>query len=80
MAKFLNQEQLSREAVMVTQAVLEVVFKIDKEEKKVRFTITHPDSCTLRDDPEHLIIKDCLRRWRIATGATGEHVLVAGGQ
>jgi hypothetical protein len=66
MKTFLNREQLATSDVSVNQVVLEVTFKTDGKDKKVQFAITHPDSCTLRDDPEHLIIKDYLRRWGIA--------------
>jgi site-specific recombinase XerC len=34
--------------------------------KAITFQISHPDSCNLKDKPEHLKIKECLKRWGIA--------------
>ncbi len=51
----------------VTQALLQITFETDEGPKVVPFRVTHPDSCNLRDEPEHLVIKEYLRRWGIAT-------------
>lgn len=80
MQKYLNQDRLASGAVSVTQALLEVTFRTDDGEKKIRFRITHPDSCTLRDDPEHLIIKEYLQRWGIATEVDSDRLLDTHGQ
>ena len=50
-----------------TQAMMQVTFETNDGPNTVTFKITHPDSCSLRDEPEHLIIKEYLRRWGIAT-------------
>jgi len=31
----------------------------------VTFRISHPDSCNLKDKPEHLVVKQYLKRWGI---------------
>ena len=67
MEKSLNPARMNAEAINVTRAVLDVVFATGKRSKTVNFFITHPDTCSLKDSPEHLKLKEYLRRWGIAS-------------
>ena len=67
MEKSLNQARMDAEAVNVTRAVLDVVFATGERPKTVSFYVSHPDICSLKDTPEHLKLKDYLRRWGIAS-------------
>ena len=66
MEKSLNHARMNAEAINVTRAVLDVVFATGGRPKTVNFFITHPDTCSLKDTPEHLKLKEYLRRWGIA--------------
>jgi hypothetical protein len=52
--------------VNVTQATIQVTFATRGRSKPITFQISHPDSCNLKDKPEHLKIKERLKRWGIA--------------
>lgn len=65
--KYLNHQPASGVTMHVTQAMMQVTFETADGPQIVPFRITHPDSCSLKDEPEHLIIKEYLRRWGIAT-------------
>jgi hypothetical protein len=67
MEKSLNHARMNGEAINVTRAVLDVVFATGGRPKTVNFFITHPDTCSLKDSPEHLKLKEYLRRWGIAS-------------
>jgi hypothetical protein len=67
MEKSLNHARMNAEAVNVTRAVLDVVFATGARPKTENFYISYPDTCSLKDTPEHLKIKEYLRRWGIAT-------------
>lgn len=66
MDKALNHQRLSSELVNVTKASLQVTFVTDGRPKTLTFEIAYPDSCNLKDKPEHLRIKEYLKRWGIA--------------
>ena len=69
MEKFLDKEKLSLELVNITQANLRVKIDMGKPRRKsVTFTITHPDSCSLKDKPEHHLIRKYLPRWNLENG------------
>ena len=65
--KYLNHQSASGVTMNVTQAMMQVTFETADGPQIFPFRITHPDSCSLKDEPEHLIIKEYLRRWGIAT-------------
>jgi hypothetical protein len=67
MEKSLNHARMNAEAINVTRAVLDVVFATGGRPKTVNFFITYPDTCSLKDSPEHLKLKEYLRRWGIAS-------------
>jgi hypothetical protein len=60
---YLNQGRLASAAVFVSQVEIEVTFETKDGEKPVRFRLTHPDGCTLGDEPEHLTVKAYLGSW-----------------
>ena len=66
MDKALNHNRLSVETVNVTLATMQVTFATSGRPKPITFQISYPDSCNLKDKPEHLKIKDYLKRWGIA--------------
>src|SRR5207247_397114 len=54
----LNEMNLPRENTYLTQATLQALFETGrKRPKSVRFTITQPAGCTLRDSDEELILR-----------------------
>jgi len=64
----LNEMNLPRETLSVTQAIFQAAFETGrKRPKSVIFTITHPSSCSLRDSDEDLTLRRCLRLWQIAS-------------
>jgi hypothetical protein len=64
----LNQMNLPRERLAVTQATFQAGFETGrKRPKSVTFTITHPAGCTLRDSDEDLTLRRYLREWNIAS-------------
>jgi hypothetical protein len=66
-AEALNEMNLPREKLAVTQATFHAVFETGhKRPKSVSFTITHPAGCTLRDSEEDLTLRRYLREWKIA--------------
>ena len=65
--KFLNHQEAERALIRATQAEMQVTFDTADGPNTVAFRITHPDRCSLKDEPEHLVIKEYLRRWGIAT-------------
>jgi hypothetical protein len=65
--KYLNHHSASGVTMNVTHAMMQVTFETADGPQIFPFRITHPDSCSLKDEPEHLIIKEYLRRWGIAT-------------
>ena len=68
MAEALNEMNLPRENLSVTQATFHAAFETGrKRPKSVSFTITHPAGCTLRDSDEDLTLRRCLRQWQIAS-------------
>ena len=65
MDKALNHH-MDSDALKVTQATMQVKFATSGKPKTVTFQISHPDACNLKDKPEHLKIKECLKSWGIA--------------
>ena len=66
MDKALNHQRLNSETVHVTQATIQVTFATSGRPKTITFQISYPDGCNLKDRPEHLKIKEYLKRWGIA--------------
>ena len=66
MDKALDYHRLNPDMVKVTQATLQVTFGTSGRPKTISFQIASPDRCNLKDKPEHLKIKECLKRWGIA--------------
>ncbi len=66
MDKSLNHVRMETEAVNVTRAVLDVIYATGGKPKTDSFYISYPDTCSLKDTPEHLKLKEYLRRWGIA--------------
>jgi hypothetical protein len=68
----LNKESLPLSVFNVTSAVIQMQFDNSGGEgrstKTVSFRISFPDSCNLRDEPEHLIAKGYLKTWEIERG------------
>lgn len=64
----LNQMNVPRETLDVTQATFQAGFETGrKRPKSLTFTITHPSNCTLRDSDEELVLRRYLREWKIAS-------------
>jgi len=66
MDKALNHQRLAAETLNVTQVTMQVTFARDGRPKTITFQISYPDGCNLKDRPEHLKIKEYLKRWGIA--------------
>lgn len=69
-ARSLHEQRLPLAMVNVSSAVLQVRFDHNgggngRNSKTVTFRISHPDSCNLKDKPEHLVVKQYLKRWGI---------------
>ena len=67
MEKSLNKVRMDAEAINVTRAVMDVVYANGGRPKTENFYISYPDTCSLKDTPEHLKIQEYLRRWGIAS-------------
>jgi len=69
MEKSLHERRLPMAMVNVSSAVLQVRFDNTggngRATKTVTFRISHPDSCNLKDKPEHLVVKKYLKLWEI---------------
>lgn len=65
----LHEKRLPMAMVNVSSAVLQVRFDNTgangRATKTVSFRIAHPDSCNLKDKPEHLVVKKYLKLWEI---------------
>jgi hypothetical protein len=65
----LNKEVLPLSVLNVTSAVIQIRFDNasgkGRSVKTVSFRVSFPDSCNLRDEPEHLIAKGYLKKWGI---------------
>ncbi|MCD6416388.1 MAG: hypothetical protein J7M08_06800 [Planctomycetes bacterium] len=62
----LHEQRLPLSMVNVTSAVIQMRFSNGsgrRREKTVSFRISMPDSCNLKDKPEHLVAKKYLKRW-----------------
>jgi hypothetical protein len=68
MDQALNKEQLPLSMVNVTSAVIQMRFDKSSDAKgrntkTISFRISYPDSCNLKDKPEHFVAKKYLKRW-----------------
>lgn len=67
--KALHKRELPLAMVNVSSATIQVRFDNTsgrgRSTKTVSFTISYPNSCSLRDKPEHMTIKAYLKRWKI---------------
>ena len=66
MEKSLNHVRLHAESITVSRAVFDVIYATAGKSKTENFYISHPDTCNLKDTPEHLKLKEYLLRWGIA--------------
>ncbi len=68
MDTLLSQETTPLEMFDVSQARLRVQWLPEdgKRARTLTFTVTTPDSTTLKDEPHHLLLKQYLKRWNIA--------------
>lgn len=64
MERSLDGQRLPLSNIDVDAVTLQMVFEFDRR-KTLTFDM-HEDSCNLRDEPEHVVAKRCLRRWEIA--------------
>ncbi len=76
MAQALHQERLPLSMVNITSAVIQMRFSNTsgngRAEKTVSFRVSYPDSCNLKDMPEHLVAKKYLKLWGIEPTALQE--------
>ena len=56
---------VSDDVLKVASVGLQLVFpgKGTRRESTMMFDVSHPNSCSLRDEPKHLIAKNLLKRW-----------------
>jgi hypothetical protein len=68
MTKALNEQRVSLGSLTVSQAKLKVTWHAEpgEKEKTLTFTLTTPDSMTLRDQPLHQVVKGYLKTWKLA--------------
>jgi len=62
----LHEQRLPMSMVSVTSAVIQMRFNgtgRGRDEKTLSFRISFPDSCNLKDKPEHLVAKKHLKLW-----------------
>jgi hypothetical protein len=64
----LNKERVPVDTLFLSQVKFQFVFapRGGKREKKLTFEVSHPDRCTLKDDPHDQIAKKYLKLWKIA--------------
>jgi len=57
--------RVRRDMLLVTQATIQIVFRTDDtgNTRSLAFSVSHPDSCSLKDDPGHDVARDLLKRW-----------------
>jgi len=64
---------LQRALLNVTRVELQMVFRRERgRDKTLTFAISWPDSCNLKDKPEHLIARKYLKRWGLELYATSQ--------
>lgn len=66
----LHEQRLPLSMVNVTSAMIQMRFDNNgngrgRREKTVSFRISYPDSCNLKDKPEHLVAKKYLKKWKL---------------
>lgn len=65
----LHEQRLPLSMVNVTSAVIQRRFNNangrGRSEKTVSFRISYPDSCNLKDKPEHLVARKYLKKWKL---------------
>jgi hypothetical protein len=64
----LNKEKVPVETLLLSQVKFQIIFSArgGTREKKLTFEVSHPDRCTLKDDPYDQIAKKYLKLWKIA--------------
>jgi len=67
MQQALHEQRLPMSMVNVTSAVIQIRFdntgRGRRPIKTLSFRISYPDSCNLKDKPEHLVARKYLKRW-----------------
>ena len=65
----LNKEKVSLDTLFLSQVKFQFVFAARNatREKRLTFEVSHPDRCTLKDDPYDQIAKKYLTLWKIAS-------------
>ena len=63
-----NKEKVPVDTLFLSQVKFQFVFaaRDGKREKRLTFEVSHPDRCTLKDDPHDQIAKKYLKLWKIA--------------
>jgi hypothetical protein len=64
----LNKETIPVDTLFLSQVKFQFVFaaRDGKREKRLTFEVSHPNRCTLKDDPYDQIAKKYLKLWKIA--------------
>ncbi len=63
----LNAEKVPLSNLNVTLATIQIVFaQQNGRPKTLTFNVSAPDSCNLKDSPEHLKAREYLKHWGIA--------------
>jgi hypothetical protein len=68
-------ERIPREVLMVQHAGLQLVFRPDERGRRrtLSFDVSHPDSCSLKYEPRHLVAKGLLKRWGLDVSGRAEN-------
>jgi len=65
---------VSDDVLHVASVGLQLVFpgKGTRRESTMMFDVSHPNSCSLRDEPKHLIAKNLLKRWGLDVSGSAQ--------
>lgn len=61
-------ERITRDLLQMVSGSLQIAFKpkgTDKRRRKLTFSVSEPNSCSLKYEERHLVAKDLLKRWGI---------------
>lgn len=70
----LGKGEITKDLMTVMQAGISVVFRPDRKGKvrKLFCTVSHPDACSLKNDPRDEMVKELLARWGIDVSGRDE--------
>jgi hypothetical protein len=68
-------ERIPREVLSVQHVGLQLVFRPDDRARRrtLSFDVSHPDSCSLKYQPMHLVAKGLLKRWGLDVSGRAEN-------